>query len=283
MSGVTDPYQPVEREMGITRGCLEVLAEARQPLVIITKNHLVTRDMDLLRRLAEAGAVRVVMSVTTLDLELTGVMEPRTSRLARRLEAIQVLSEAGIPVSVNVAPIIPGLTDHECVQILEAAAAAGARSAGYTLVRLPGSVRELFLEWLEQHVPDRKQKVVNRLLDIRRGKLNRSEFGSRFTGEGAFADQIGSLFRQTVRRLGMESRGEPLSAQNFRRPATAGQMDLLLHFSGQIVTLHISLLNVRMAISVSECCYQFTLPVVYRSRLAPAIEKPDSPKISGNL
>ena len=226
-SGVTDPYQPVERELRLTRGCLEVLSEARHPLVSITKNHLVTRDIDLLTPLAEAGAVRVVVSVTTLDRELAGVMEPRTSRPARRIDAIRALSDADIPVSVNVAPIIPGLTDHECVGILEAAADAGASSAGYTLLRLPGSVRELFLEWLELHAPDRKRKVVNRLLDMRNGALYRSEFGVRFTGEGAFAEQIGGLFRQTVRRLGMESRGESLSARHFRRPASPGQMELL--------------------------------------------------------
>ncbi|MEX0994517.1 MAG: PA0069 family radical SAM protein [Balneolaceae bacterium] len=218
MSGVTDPYQPVDRELEITRRCIEVLTESRHPMAIITKNHLVTRDIDYLSELAAYRAVRVAISVTTLDRDLARVMEPRTSQPERRLDTIRRLSDAGIPVSVNIAPVIPGLTDHECVHILEEAKKAGADQAGYTLLRLPYGVKDLFLTWLGQHFPDRKQKVVNRLMDIRNGRLNRSEFGERFRGSGNYAGQIQTLFRQTVRRLGMDTPRSPLSTEHFRRP-----------------------------------------------------------------
>jgi DNA repair photolyase len=217
MSGVTHPYQPVERQLKITRCCIEVLHEARHPLGIITKNHLVTRDIDLLAELAKVDAVKVAISITTLDPELARVMEPRTSRPQRRLDAIRQLSEAGIPVRVNVAPIIPGLTDHESVSILEEAASAGASGAGYTLLRLPYGVKELFTEWLGQHYPDRKSKILNRILDIRNGKLNRSEFGERFRGTGNYADQIHDLFQHHAKRLGLHRDMKPLSAEHFRR------------------------------------------------------------------
>jgi len=225
MSGVTDPYQPIERNLKITRGCIEVLAETRHPLGIITKNHLVTRDIDLLSELAKFQAVSVTVSVTTLDRELARIMEPRTSQPQRRLDAIRTLSDAGIPVKVNVAPIIPGLTDHELVSILDAAADAGAIGAGYTLVRLPYGVKDLFVKWLEDHFPERKSKVINRILDIRDGKLNRSEFGERFTGQGNYAGQIGQLFLHTAARLNFNRNRKPLSARSFRRPET-GQLHL---------------------------------------------------------
>lgn len=225
MSGVTDPYQPVERKLKITRGCIEVLAESRHPLGIITKNHLVTRDIDLLTELAKYQAVSVTVSVTSLDRDLARIMEPRTSQPERRLNAIRKLSDAGIPVSVNVAPIIPGLTDHELVSILETVADAGATGAGYTLVRLPYGVKDLFVQWLEVHFPDRKDKVINRILDIRDGKLNRSEFGERFRGQGNYADQIGQLFHHTAARLKFNRKRKPLSAAAFRRPET-GQLQL---------------------------------------------------------
>lgn len=219
MSGVTDPYQPLERRLKITRDCVSVLAECRNPLVVITKNFLVTRDIDCLSELARYNAVRVILSITTLDNDLCRRMEPRTSRPERRLKAIRELTAAGIPVSVNVAPIIPGLTDHECVSILQAASSAGADQAGYTLVRLPYGVKELFPEWLEQHYPDRKQKVLNRIMDMRNGELNRSEFGERFRGGGHFAEQIRTLFQQTVQRLGMNRQREGLSTNHFLRPS----------------------------------------------------------------
>lgn len=225
MSGVTDPYQPIERELQITRGCLEVLAEARNPVVIITKNHLVTRDLDLLQSLAGHRAVAVALSVTTLDPDLARVMEPRTSTPKRRLEAIEKLATAGIPVHVNVAPVIPGLTDHELVQILEASSNAGATSAAYTLVRLPYAVKDLFADWLEEHFPDRKEKVLNRIRSLRDGKLNETDFGKRFRGEGPFARQVEALFRQGCNRFGFNRERRELSVESFRRPV-AGQQDL---------------------------------------------------------
>ncbi|MDR8393543.1 PA0069 family radical SAM protein [Aliifodinibius sp. S!AR15-10] len=216
MSGVTDPYQPVERKLEITRGCLEVMAEFLNPVSIITKNYLVTRDIDHLKELAEHNAAHVTLSVTTLDKELAQKMEPRTSRPGRRLQAIEELAKAGISVGVNVAPIIPGLTEHEVANILEAAANAGAAHAGYTLLRLPFGVKELFQDWLEQHFPDRKDKVLNRIRDIRDGKLNDPEFGSRMRGHGNFAKQISDLFKVHTKRFGLNKEVLNLSTQNFR-------------------------------------------------------------------
>jgi DNA repair photolyase len=224
MSGVTDPYQPVERKFRITRACLEVLREFLNPVAVITKNHLVTRDIDVLAPMAEHGAAGVFLSITTLDDELARTMEPRASRPGLRLDAIRKLRAAGIPVGVMVAPIIPGLTDHEVPAILSAAAEAGAMTAGRTVVRLPHGVKELFAEWLEAHAPHRKEKVLGRLRDMRDGKLNDSTFGSRMTGEGPFAESIHQMFELHRRRLGL-TQHVPLSTKAFRR-ATGGQMDL---------------------------------------------------------
>jgi DNA repair photolyase len=217
ISGVTDAYQPVERKLQLTRRCLEVLAEFRNPVIIVTKNQLVTRDMDVLTELASFNAAAVYVSVTTLDSELARVMEPRTSTPANRLETIHALAEAGVPVRVLVAPIIPGLTDHEIPSIIEAAAAAGARHAGYVVLRLPHGVGELFEGWLEEHFPDRKKKVLNRVREMRGGKLNDPNFGSRMRGEGVFAEQIKSMFRLACRRSGMEFGAHELSTSAFRR------------------------------------------------------------------
>ena len=221
MSGVTDCYQPVEAKLKLTRRCLKVLAEFRNPVFIITKNHLVTRDIDLLSELARYQAVEVWLSITTLDPELRKVMEPRTSPPSARLAAIRELTEAGIRAGVNVAPIIPGLTDHEMPAILQAAADAGAKAAGYTLVRLPYGVAPLFQKWLEIHFPDRKEKVLNRLRSIRGGKLNESQWGTRMHGEGIFADQISQLFEVARRKAGIPSDISGLSAAAFRRPPGA--------------------------------------------------------------
>jgi len=226
MSGVTDPYQPIERKLRLTRGCLEVLAEARNPVGIVTKNHLVTRDVDLLGELARHDAVIVFLSVTTLDPKLQRVMEPRTSTPARRLDAIRELSAAGIPTGVMVAPSIPGLTDHEMPRILEAAAGAGATSAGYVPLRLPFAVKELFEKWLEQHFPDRKDKVLNRVREMRGGKLNESEFYGRMRGEGVWATYLRRSFETTCRRLGLNERDLRLSTAAFRRIRTGPQMEL---------------------------------------------------------
>ena len=223
-SGVTDPYQPIERTLRITRSCLEVLAEFRNPVAIITKNHLVTRDIDLLASLAGHRAAQVFLSITTLDDGLARVMEPRASRPGLRLDALRKLREAGVPAGVMVAPIIPALTDHEVPAILEAAAGAGAMSAGCTVVRLPHGVKDLFTQWLDVHAPQRKEKVLNRLRAIRGGKLNDSTFGARMVGEGPFAESIHQMFELHRRRLGLTQR-VTLSTQAFRRLG-GNQLDL---------------------------------------------------------
>lgn len=225
MSGVTDIYQPVERQLEITRQCLEILAEFRNPVGLITKNYLVTRDIDHLKKLAEYNCVKVTLSITSLDNDLVRVMEPRTSTPSRRLKAIEELAEAGIPVGVNVAPIIPGLTDHECSDILRAACDAGAEHAGYIVLRLPFKVKELFLDWLEQHFPDRKEKVKNRIMDIRGGKLNNTDFGKRMRGEGNFSKQIADVFTIQTKRLGLNEHRTQLTTKHFVK--TSGeQLDL---------------------------------------------------------
>ncbi len=227
MSGVTDPYQPVERKLRITRGCLEVLAECRNPVAIITKNHLVTRDIDLLVELARHHATVVSISITSLDDRLQRIMEPRTSIPARRLAAIQALADARIPVRVMVAPVIPGLNDHEVPDILRAAATAGARDASYVLLRLPHAVAPLFEDWLERHFPERKQKVLGRIRDTRGGKLYDARFGERMRGVGSFAAQIRALFDAGYRKAGFPRHIPPLSTAAFRSPRSSNQLDLL--------------------------------------------------------
>ncbi|PYJ78650.1 MAG: radical SAM protein [Verrucomicrobia bacterium] len=216
MSGVTDPYQPVEKKLRITRGCLEVLAKFRNPVAIITKNRLVTRDIDLLRELAGCNAVAVNISVTSLDPKLQRVLEPRTSFPEARLDTVRQLRSAGIPTGVMVAPIIPGLTDHEVPKILEACAEAGAQFAGYTIVRLPWAVAPLFEHWLDEHFPDRKEKVLGRIRHLRGNRLNNSQWHRRMTGEGIFAEQIASLFEVGCRRAGIGTRPK-LWTTAFRR------------------------------------------------------------------
>jgi DNA repair photolyase len=218
MSGVTDCYQPAERKLEITRRCLEVLAEFRNPVGIITKNELVTRDIDHLSVLAEHGAVAVHISVTTLDGEVARRMEPRASHPRDRLKAIERLAAAGIPVGVMVAPVVPALTDHEMPKILEAAAAAGATSAGYVVLRLPGAVAGLFEEWLARHFPERKEKVLNRVRSLRGGQLNDPRFGHRMRGEGLYAEQIKTTFETFERRYGLDRPRPELSTAAFRRP-----------------------------------------------------------------
>jgi DNA repair photolyase len=226
MSGVTDPYQPVERKLRITRSCLEVLAKFRNPIAIITKNRLVTRDIDLLGELASHNAAAVNVSVTSLDPEIQRIMEPRTSSPSARLEAVAALHAAGIPVGVMVAPIVPGLTDHEVPKIVEACGKAGAQFAGYTIVRLPWAIAPLFEHWLEEHFPEKKEKVLSRIRHIRNGKINDPRWGFRTKGEGILAEQIRSMFEVACRRAGMDGRPE-LSTAAFRRPCE--QLDL---FSG---------------------------------------------------
>jgi len=218
LSGNTDPYQPVERRLRITRGCLEVLAAFRNPVGVITKNHLVTRDIDLLSELARHQAATVMISITTLDPELARRMEPRTSAPHRRLEAIRSLSEAGIPVGLLMAPVIPGLTDHEIPAVVEAAADAGALCAGHILLRLPHGVSDLFASWVRTHYPLKADKVLNRIRDSRDGKLNDSGFGTRMKGKGVYAEQIHQMFRIACRRSGLDKNSIPaLSTAAFRR------------------------------------------------------------------
>jgi DNA repair photolyase len=225
MSGVTDCYQPAEKKFRITRRCLEVLAESRNPVGIITKNHLVTRDVDVISALASQDLAIVILSITTLDAELCRRMEPRTSVPRRRLDAIRTLTAAGIPTGVMLAPVIPGLTDHEMPSILNAAAEAGAAFAGYVPLRLPYAVAELFEDWLVSQFPDRKDKILNRIRSLRGGKLNDPNFGSRMRGEGPWADQLKSLFELARRSAGLDRPSPALTSEHFRRPA-ADQMTL---------------------------------------------------------
>lgn len=218
MSGVTDCYQPIERRLRLTRQCLEVLLEFRNPVAIVTKNRLVTRDIDVLSALARLDAAGVFVSVTSLRPEIQSIMEPRTSSPERRLETIAALARAGIPVGVLVAPVVPGLTDHELPAIIDRARAAGATSASYILLRLPHAVAEIFQDWLGQHFPDRKEKVLHRIRELRGGELNDARFGSRMRGEGIFAEQIAALFRLAVNRAGFARKKLELSTAHFRRP-----------------------------------------------------------------
>jgi len=226
VSGVTDAYQPIERKLRITRRCIEVLAEFRNPTLIVTKNHLVARDADLLGPMAEDRAAAVMVSITSLDGTLQRKMEPRASPPERRLEAVRALADAGVPVGVLVAPVILGLTDHEMPAILDAAARAGARTAGYVPLRLPYAVKEIFERWLEDHFPDRKEKILNRIRDLRGGRLNDPHFGTRLRGEGVFAEEIRALFTIAARRAGLLDRRIELSPAAFRRPG-GSQLSLL--------------------------------------------------------
>jgi DNA repair photolyase len=203
-----------------------VLVEFRQPVGIITKNFLITRDLDLLAELARWQCVAVNFSVTSLDAELAGKLEPRAARPEHRLRAIRLLADAGVPVNVMVAPVIPGLTDHEMPGILAAAAAAGARSASYVMLRLPHAVKEIFVQWLDDHAPGKKERVLSRLRDLRGGKLYDSTWGKRMRGEGIFAEQTARMFEVAARRAGLDRGHFELSTAHFRRPGGT-QMELL--------------------------------------------------------
>jgi DNA repair photolyase len=203
LSGNTDCYQPVERTLKITRELLKVFLRFQNPVRIVTKNFLVTRDLDLLRPLAEKHLVGVMLSITTLDRELARRMEPRTSTPQNRLKAIEVLSKSGISVGVLTSPVIPGLTDHEFPEILRLASEAGARSAGYTIVRLSHALKELFRDWLERELPTKKDKILHSIESVRGGKLSSSEFGKRMRGEGELADHIARTFKLFAKRYGL--------------------------------------------------------------------------------
>jgi DNA repair photolyase len=229
MSGVTDCYQPIERKLRLTRGCLGVLAEFRNPVAIVTKNFLVTRDLDVLTELARHRAAAVFISVTTLDASLTPKLEPRSSLPNHRLAAIEALHQADVPVGVLVAPVIPALTDHEIPAIVTAAAKAGAQFAGYVTLRLPHGLGPLFEEWLARHFPDRKEKVLHQIRSLRGGKLNDPRYGTRMRGEGIRADQIEALFALACRKAGLDGRRPELSAAAFRSPSLeAGQRQRIL-------------------------------------------------------
>jgi DNA repair photolyase len=225
LSGITDCYQPIERKFKLTRGIIEVLKEFKNPFTIITKNALVTRDIDLLAPMAEINAVGVFISVTTLDPKLAERMEPRTSHPHAKLKAIEKLAEAGIPVGSMLAPVIPGLTDHEMPSILKAVNSAGAKFVGYSLLRLPYVLDELFESWLVDHFPDRKEKVLNRIREIRGGKLNNSDFGSRMRGEGIYAEQLRAMFHLYCRKENLNQVRLNLSSKHFKKPVPQGEFE----------------------------------------------------------
>ncbi|MDZ7362399.1 MAG: PA0069 family radical SAM protein [candidate division KSB1 bacterium] len=220
-SGNTDCYQVVERKLQITRRCLEVFLKYRNPLGMITKNALIVRDIDLLRQLAGLNLVTVTISITTLDNHLCRKMEPRTSAPEKRLEAVAQLAAAGIPTGVNVAPIIPGLNDHEMPAILAEAAKRGAISAGHVMLRLPYAVKDLFVNWLRQYFPDRANKVLHAIQEMRGGRLNDPCFGSRFVGEGGRVEAVAQMFDVTCKKLGLNQKRVRLTTEHFRRSEQA--------------------------------------------------------------
>ena len=228
----TDPYQPVEKRLRVTRGVLEVLARTRHPVAIVTKGALLERDLDLLADLARDDLVRVTLSLPTLDQGLKRILEPRAASAAARLRLMRQLADAGVPVGVLVAPVIPVLTDHEIERVLEASAAAGARAAGYVMLRLPYEVKTLFREWLDAHFPDTAAHVMSRVAALRAGRDNDPCFGTRMSGQGEFAALVRQRFKVTCRRLGLDDRYELLlNTRSFQRPpasgaAAAGQLAL---------------------------------------------------------
>ena len=227
----TDPYQPVERTLGITRRTLEVLERFGHPVTIVTKSAGVVRDLDILTRMAERNLVHVCLSVTTLDMKLARIMEPRAATPLKRLEAVSALARAGVPTGVLVAPLIPGLNDAELERILETSARAGASRAGYVLLRLPLEIRGMFEAWLARHHPDRAARVLALVRETRGGQLNDSRFGTRQTGTGPYAELLAQRFRLAMRRCGLDGRGGMgggLDRTQFRAPETAPrQLELL--------------------------------------------------------
>ena len=217
----TDPYQPVERDLKITRQILRVLSDFNNPVGIVTKNHLITRDIDILGDMARRNLAEVFLSITTLDRDLARTMEPRASAPHRRLDAIRELASAGIPVGVMTAPMIPGLNDHEMESILDAAAAAGATRAGYTALRLPLEIKELFEEWLRANRPDRADRVLSLIRQIRGGELYKAEFGTRMRGEGPIAQLLSKRFAAAVKRLELNRVRYRLDTMRFAVPAAA--------------------------------------------------------------
>ena len=227
LSGNTDCYQPVERKLEITRSCLEVFLKFRNPVAIITKNALIQRDVDILKELAKLNLVIVVISITSLKKEIQRKMEPRTSTPARRLQTVEFLSANDIPTSINVAPIVPGLTDEEIPSILREASERGAKSAGRVMLRLPFAVKALFVDWVKREFPDRSNKIINRIKELHGGKLYNSEYGKRMTGEGEWAEMVQKIFAANCNKYNLNKERRALSTNHFRRVAN-GQMDLFL-------------------------------------------------------
>ena len=217
-SGNTDCYQPIERKLELTRACLKVIQEFRNPVGIITKNQLILRDLDILQDLADDQLIRVFITITSLDHKLRRLMEPRTSSAVNRFKTIEQLSIKGIPVGVMVGPVIPGLNNHEIHEILKQAANHGAMTAGYTLVRLNGSVKELFSQWIYEHYPDKAEKVLNQIKDCHDGSLNDSRFGKRMRGAGPLADSISSFFKLEKKRWFKDKSLPPYNLEKFQRP-----------------------------------------------------------------
>lgn len=226
LSGVTDPYQPIESKLEITRRCLELFAQCRQPVGIVTKSRLVLRDLDLLTDLARRGGARVAVSVTTLDNRLASRLEPRAASPSDRLWTIRRLASAGVPVTAMLAPMIPGLNDREIPTILKAVADAGAARASYVLLRLPHEVKALFGDWLQRHAPERRSHVETLIRQSRGGKLYDAKWGQRFKGSGPYAEHIGQMFRVFAARHGLNQNLPPLNSMDFRRPPDKAQMSL---------------------------------------------------------
>ena len=222
----TDPYQPIEKDWRITRDCIRILRDCRHPLIITTKSDRVLRDLDLLSDMAKDGLVAVGISVTSLDPRIARTLEPRAPRPAKRLEAIRQIAAAGIPAHVNVAPVIPAITDHEMENILEAAALAGASSASFIIIRLPYEVAPMFRAWLEEHFPDRNAKVMAIINDIRGGRDNDPQFGSRMRGHGVWAELLKTRFRKACIRYGLNMAERLRLRTDLFRPPPGDQMEL---------------------------------------------------------
>lgn len=227
MSGVTDCYQPIEKEYRLTRGCLEIAATCRQPMAIVTKNRLVTRDLDLLVEMSKTNTISVAISITSLDQSLTKMMEPRTSSPVARLEAIRELSSAGVPVHLMAAPMIPGLNDDELPAILKAGAEAGAKTASYLMLRLPLTVKPVFVDWLHATYPAKAQRVISRIQSVRDGWMNSANWGERMKGTGPIAEQLQQTFKLFTRKLGLDQKFGPLEIRYFQPPKPKrGQLKL---------------------------------------------------------
>jgi len=227
ISGVTDCYQPIERKFKLTRQCLQVLLDFRNPAFIVTKNHLITRDIDILQEMAQYQCISVYISLSSLRDDLVQVMEPRTSRPQLRLKAMRELSAVGIPVGVMIAPVIPGLNDHEISSVIEAAADAGVDYAAYIMLRLPYSVKDLFTQFLHEHFPTHKTKVIHRIQLMRGGKLNNTQFGKRFRGEGIFVEQTDKIFHNAVKKEGLNQKPHATNTAHFRVPGNDARQTLL--------------------------------------------------------